>query len=61
MRRRTRQAIDYFVPRTVLSGDVDCAQRNPMVADRWSGPEPLRVAVRSMIGLLFHEPPRTLL
>jgi hypothetical protein len=32
-----------------------------MVADRWSGGAPLRVAVRSMIALLFHDPPRRLL
>src|SRR5215475_10271658 len=37
----------------------DWAQRKPIVADRCSGLEPLRVAVRSMMILLFHEPPRT--
>ena len=37
----------------------DCAHRKPIVADRWSGLKPLRVAVRSMMILLFHEPPRT--
>ena len=26
----------------------DCAHRNPIVAERWSGAEPPRVAVRSM-------------
>jgi hypothetical protein len=30
-----------------------------MVGERWSGGAPLRVAVRSIIGLLFQEPPRT--
>ena len=39
----------------------DCAHRNPIVAERWSGVEPPRVAVRSMTWLLFHDPPRTLL
>ena len=37
----------------------DRAQRKPIVADRWSGLKPLRVAVRSMMILLFQEPPRT--
>ena len=37
---------------------MDFAQRNPMVGARWSGGAPLRVAARSIIGLLFHDPPR---
>ena len=37
------------------------AQRKPMVAARWSGTAPLRVAARRIDGLLLHDPPRTLL
>jgi hypothetical protein len=36
----------------------DFAQRKPIVAERWSGGAPLRVAARNMMGLLFHDPPR---
>lgn len=39
----------------------DCAQRKPMVAERWSGTAPFRLGVRKRLGWLFHEPPRTLL
>ena len=39
---------------------TDFAQRKPIVAERCAGGEPLRVAVRSMMILLFHDPPRTL-
>lgn len=39
----------------------DFAQRKPIVADRWSGGAPPRVAARSIWGLLFQDPPRTLL
>jgi len=45
--------LDYY--------EGDFAQRKPMVGDRCSGEAPPRVAVRSMWGLLFQEPPRTLL
>lgn len=41
--------------------EVDFAQRKPTVGERWSGGAPPRVAARSMWGLLFQEPPRTLL
>lgn len=59
MRMVTNQVIRYFPLAEVLT--EDCAQRKPTVAERWSGAAPLRVAVRSMMILLFHEPPRTLL
>ena len=45
--------LDYY--------EGDFAQRKPMVGERCSGEAPPRVAARSMWGLLFQEPPRTLL
>ncbi|SPP65847.1 hypothetical protein NITLEN_40320 [Nitrospira lenta] len=53
-----RTDICYLDSGAVL--DTDFAQRKPMVAERCAGGEPLRVAVRSMMILLFHDPPRTL-
>lgn len=44
--------LDYYY-------EVDFTQRNPMVGERCSGKAPPRVAVRSIMGLLFQEPPRT--
>lgn len=41
--------------------EVDLAQRKPMVGACCSGEAPPRVAARSMWGLLFQDPPRTLL
>lgn len=55
----TKKTAVYYLGFGAVSA-ADFAQRNPTVADRCSGGEPLRVAVRSMITLLFHDPPRTL-
>ncbi len=58
--RPSKKTGDCYGERDAGAG-MDLAQRKPMVAERWSGGAPLRVAVRSMIDLLFHDPPRRLL
>lgn len=46
-------------PHPYSSVAFDRAQRKPMVASRCCGKAPPRVAVRSIRGVLFHDPPRT--